>query len=168
MLNNNGRRIAQFYPFKLGGGRTAMKKPLIALAAFLVLLTVGLFLSSLVWAAPGQPQNVMAQAVSPTDTTIELTWGAPSGTDTVVRYWTNIREKIPSEVFLDPEERSADLRSARFEDLKPVTTYEFQVQACSNALAPAKAGSDCSEPVTVSAATRKPARRWASPIPLSG
>ena len=130
-----------------------MKKPLIALAALLVLLTAGLFLSSLVWAAPGQPQNVTAQAVSPTDTTIELTWDAPSDGDTVVRYWTNMREKAPTEVFRDPTEKSADLRSVRYEMLKPVTMYEFQVTACSNAFAPAKAGSDCSEPVTVSAAT---------------
>ena len=152
-MNISGHYIAQSRPFKLGR-RIPMKRSLIALAAFLSLLAAGLFLSSVVRAAPpGLPQNVMAQAVSPTDSTIELTWDAPSGGGTVVRYWTNRREEIPSEVFRDPTGRAADLRSVRYKMLKRATMYEFQVTACSNMIAPAKAGSDCSEPVTVSAAT---------------
>ena len=151
-INSSGHRIAQFRLFKLGG-RTPVKRPLIALAAFVFLLTVGLFLSSVVRAAPGLPQNVMAQAVSPTDSAIELTWDAPSGGDTVMRYWTNIREDLPTEVFVDPKGQAPGVRSVKYEMLKRATMYEFQVTACSNMTAPAKAGADCSEPVTVSAAT---------------
>ena len=136
-----------------------MKRPLVALAAFLSLLAAGLFMSSVVWAAPSVPQNVMAQAVSPKSSTIELTWEPPSGGTDVARYWTNIREDVPGSVFVDPTSKGAEVRSVKYAydnddlKLKPATTYEFQVTACTGTTAPAKAGSDCSEPVTVSAAT---------------